>query len=387
VTIRYGKGIVVPIEQLDPNDVLSESMIWVSGSLSGKLPENGTLELVHSTRGRKPYSLPLPAEKGRFATSLHVKNGLNHVTLCVRSPAGETLSECPFQVFYKSSFREWNETVFIAFFLALVIRSLVVQAFWIPTGSMEPTLLGEKRDLMTQKLSRQGDRILVNRFAYVADFSLDGRLSRLLSAILPFEPAVTQPQELTVPIPESEATGEENGGEGEKDVSASSPDRIRKYIRERVWQNKLRFWLASPKRGDIVVFKYPDKNLDNPPRDFIKRVVALPGDRLEIRNGDVMLNGKTLQEPYIAEAPLSDFPETLVPDGHLFVMGDNRNNSADSRYWGFMPIDNLKGQAVFLYWPLKRLRAIRSYPLSLDAADSGRTSTVSGSSVPDPYER
>ncbi|NLI77955.1 MAG: signal peptidase I [Candidatus Riflebacteria bacterium] len=203
---------------------------------------------------------------------------------------------------YKSSFREWNETIFIAFVLALIIRSLVVQAFWIPTGSMEPTLFGEKHDPVTKALTRSGDRILVNRFAYVADLSLDGRI--------PWGP---------------------------------------------------RLWLAQPKRGDIVVFKFPDPDPNAPARDFIKRVIGLPGDEINIVEGTVFVNGTPLKEPYIAEPPWQDY-RTEVPADSLFVMGDNRNNSADSRFWGPMPLKNLKGQAVLIYSPLKRIRAIESYP-------------------------
>ncbi|MDD2998912.1 MAG: signal peptidase I [Erysipelotrichia bacterium] len=206
---------------------------------------------------------------------------------------------------YKGSFREWNETIFIAFFLAILIRSLVVQAFWIPTGSMEPTLLGEKRNPFSGQLERGGDRILVSRFAYVFDLSLDGRV--------PFAP---------------------------------------------------RIWLKMPERGDIVVFRYPNPDMTAPPKDYIKRVVGLPGDHIDIEDGVVAINGVALNEPYIAEPPLSDFA-TVVPEDSLFVMGDNRNNSSDSRFWGPMPLANLKGQAVFNYLPLNRTSPIRSFPHSL----------------------
>lgn len=358
VTVRYGKGIVVPIDQLDPEEVLCEPGVWIAGGLSGRLPDGISLELVHRPRGRGTLVIPLPAEKGRFATTLMIRNGANDVDLRLVNPKGEVLNTQSFTLYYKSSFREWNETVFIAFFLALIIRSLVVQAFWIPTGSMEPTLLGEKRDVISQDLVRQGDRILVNRFAYVADFSLDGRISKFLAylyrAIKPLPPQSPSP----TPTPSAEKFQNEDS-----EVNLA-PDVLNKFSLERKFQNLFRLWLSFPKRGDIVVFKFPDKNPTNPPRDFIKRVVGLPGDKIDIVDGVVTINGETLVEPYISEPPVQDF-STVVPQGNLFVMGDNRNNSADSRYWGPMPIDNLKGQAVFLYWPLKRMRPIRSHSHAL----------------------
>lgn len=354
VTIRYGEGIVVPVEQLDPNDVLNESMVWISGSLSHRLPPDAVLELEHKTRRNKNYSIPLPAEKGRFATSLHIRNGVNNIRLRVKDPQGNEICGSDLQLFYKSSFREWNETVFIAFFLALIIRSLVVQAFWIPTGSMQPTLMGEKRDLLTKTLQRQGDRILVNRFAYVADFSLDERISKFLASVFPVDVSKEKLYDWTM------------ADFAETENSTISPELFQKKLREKVWHQKLRFWLNKPKRGDIVVFKYPDRELDKPPRDFIKRVIGLPGDRLKVLSGEVFVNEVALTEPYISEPPMQNFPETIVPPGHLFVMGDNRNNSMDSRYWGFMPMYNLKGQAVFLYWPIKRFRPIRSFAHNIE---------------------
>ena len=109
-------------------------------------------------------------------------------------------------------------------------------------------------------------------------------------------------------------------------------------------------------RRHIIVFKYPDPNINAPSKDYIKRVVGLPGDRVEIdRQGILYINGVPLYEPYIAEPPLSEFAPRTVPKDSLFVLGDNRNNSADSRYWGWMPLKNLKGQAVFNYLPLNRI--------------------------------
>ena len=111
--------------------------------------------------------------------------------------------------------------------------------------------------------------------------------------------------------------------------------------------------------GDIVVFKFPE----DPERDFIKRTIGLPGETIELRNKKVYINGKPLDEPYIRYLfpPPGDSPEqdadvrvhygpVTVPQGHYFMMGDNRDNSEDSRYWGFMPREYVKGKADFIYW-------------------------------------
>ena len=110
-------------------------------------------------------------------------------------------------------------------------------------------------------------------------------------------------------------------------------------------------------RGDIVVFKYPV----DPERDFIKRVVGLPGDKLEMHQKKVFINGQPLDEPYVqfleppsaASSDLrSEYGPITVPDGQYFMMGDNRDNSEDSRYWGFMPAHYVKGEAVFIYFSM-----------------------------------
>ena len=182
----------------------------------------------------------------------------------------------------KSIVREYAEAIAIAVLLALVIRSLVVQAFTIPSGSMMDTLL-------------VGDYILVNKFLYGPELPLT---------------------ELHLPS------------------------------------------LRDPKRGDIIVFKYPQDEK----RDFIKRIVATPGERVQIRGHQVLVNGKPLVEPY---TKFSDSgvrggdafcgyaygcEPTIVPPDSYFVMGDNRDNSQDSRYWGFVKRDKIKGKAFLIYW-------------------------------------
>jgi signal peptidase I len=185
--------------------------------------------------------------------------------------------------FQKTTLREYFESIVIAVILALFVRTWVVQAFKIPTGSMENNLL-------------IGDHLLVNKFVFGPE------PNALERAILPV-----------------------------RDI----------------------------RRGDIVVFKYPDE----PTRDFIKRVIGLPGETIELRNKKVFVNGQAIDEPYVhfleashgaGEITSFDVRERYgpvqVPAGQYFVMGDNRDNSQDSRYWGFLPRHYIKGKALMIYW-------------------------------------
>ncbi|WJW68302.1 signal peptidase I [Candidatus Chlorohelix allophototropha] len=109
------------------------------------------------------------------------------------------------------------------------------------------------------------------------------------------------------------------------------------------------WWVfGGPKRGDVVVFEYPR----DPSQDYIKRVIGFPGEKVEVRSGVVYVNDQPLTEPYIKEASLSPYGPMVVPEGTLFVLGDNRNGSSDSRAWGFLPIDRIIGKAMIAYWPL-----------------------------------
>ena len=115
---------------------------------------------------------------------------------------------------------------------------------------------------------------------------------------------------------------------------------------EFVLVNKLAYHTGTPVRGDIIVFQsITEKNLD-----LIKRVIGLPGDQIVIGGGRVSINGQTLDEPYIAAAP-NYSGRWKVPDGYLFVLGDNRNDSSDSHAWGFLPTQNVIGKALLIYWP------------------------------------
>jgi signal peptidase I len=121
--------------------------------------------------------------------------------------------------------------------------------------------------------------------------------------------------------------------------------------------NKLAYRLGEPfaplttgmQRGDVIVFHYANAS----PRDLIKRVIGLPGDRLEIARGQLWINGQALVEPYVREPGTYSQPLTVIEPDHVFVMGDNRNNSNDSRRWGSLPMDYVIGKALFCYWPLR----------------------------------
>lgn len=112
--------------------------------------------------------------------------------------------------------------------------------------------------------------------------------------------------------------------------------------------NRLSYRLGDLERGDVIVFPYPL----NTEEDFIKRVIALPGDRIAMQDGLVVLNGNQLEEDYLDVTARGDMAEIIVPPGHAFVMGDNRNDSSDSRIWGPLDVDEIIGKAVYRYWPI-----------------------------------
>ena len=159
---------------------------------------------------------------------------------------------------------EWIETIVVALLLALIIRALLVQVFWIPSSSMEPTLNIQ-------------DRIVVNKFIY-------------------------------------------------------------------------RF--QKPQRFDVVVFRFPGKETK---KDFIKRVIGLPGEKVEIRAGDVYINDEKLEENHKMNTDYSYFGPVEIPSDSYLCLGDNRPRSADSRVWGFVPRKNIYGPAFLKIWPLWQL--------------------------------
>ncbi len=186
----------------------------------------------------------------------------------------------------KGRWQEYGESIFIALALALVIRAFFVQAFSIPSGSMEPTLL-------------VGDYLLVNKLAYG----------------------------------------------------------IRNPFTNKIWIS-----LGKPQRGDIAVFIYPQ----DPDKDYIKRVIGLPGDRIQIIDKKLYINGEITQipppsddpqapravyrEPEITPTERDNFGPAVVPKNAYFVMGDNRDRSYDSRFWGFVSLDSLRGRAFIIYF-------------------------------------
>ena len=171
--------------------------------------------------------------------------------------------------------KEWAQSIVVALLLTLVIRTFVIQAFKIPSGSMRPTLM-------------EGDKLFVNKYTY-------------------------------------------------------------------------RF--HAPKRGDIVVFKYPE----DPKKDFIKRLVALENETVEIRDGKISVDGQVLDDPetfgkfyYYNHDPFGGPNEKIkVPENAYYVLGDNSANSTDSRFWGFVPNANLVGKAVFRWWPLTKVGKLK----------------------------
>jgi signal peptidase I len=186
----------------------------------------------------------------------------------------------------KSVFREYAEAAAIAIILALFIRTFVIQAFKIPSGSMIPTLL-------------VGDHILVNKFIY--------------GIKLPFV-------------------------------------------------NKTMIPIRTPQRDDVIVFIYPQDQS----KDFIKRVIGLPGEILKMVDRKIYIDGKPYDDEYgvfkdsqgqrMLTAAKSNFGPVSIPEGHLFVMGDNRDNSHDSRFWGFVPIESVRGKALIIYWSWPNLK-------------------------------
>jgi signal peptidase I len=158
--------------------------------------------------------------------------------------------------------------IIVAVILAWIIKMVIVQPFFIPSGSMEPTFYA-------------GDHVLVNKFIY---------------------------------------------------------------------------YFTEPKSKDVIVFEYPV----DPSKDFIKRVIAVGGDKVKVEVGKVFVNGKELNEPYVPEKKdSSNYSPRKVPKENVFVMGDNRTSSFDSRFWGFLPGKKIIGKAFFIYWPINRIGFVR----------------------------
>jgi signal peptidase I len=128
------------------------------------------------------------------------------------------------------------------------------------------------------------------------------------------------------------------------------------YTGEKVLVGKPEYYFVNPKRGDIVLVRYPGS-----PENFIKRVIALGGETLSVSNGVVFINGKALEEPYVASPAKVDMDEITVPQGSIFVMGDNRNDSTDSRDVGPIPLEHVVGRAYWLAWPPGKIAKLSNY--------------------------
>ena len=124
--------------------------------------------------------------------------------------------------------------------------------------------------------------------------------------------------------------------------------------RDRVLVNKFIYHFRLPKSGEIIVLHPPN----DPARNYIKRVVAVAGQTVEIRDGHVYIDGQALREPYLRSATNGDYGAQAVPSGDVFVLGDNRGNSEDSRAFGFVPVRNIVGEAILIYWPPPRLHVL-----------------------------
>ncbi|MDD3471971.1 MAG: signal peptidase I [Syntrophaceae bacterium] len=202
---------------------------------------------------------------------------------------GKTKAETAERKTQRTLLQEYTEALVVAIILAILIRALFVQAFKIPSGSMEPTLL-------------IGDHILVNKLVY--------------GVRVPFT-------------------------------------------------NKRWPAIFKPERGDVIVFVYPEDRT----KDFIKRVVAVGGDTVEIKNKRLFVNGKEAPMPQARFysnvampgdiSPRDNLPPTKIPDDFLFVLGDNRDFSHDSRFWGFVPLEDVKGKAFLIYYSAPDFAEIR----------------------------
>jgi signal peptidase I len=127
--------------------------------------------------------------------------------------------------------------------------------------------------------------------------------------------------------------------------------------------NRLAYKLGQPEYGDVVIFHFPG----DPGQEYIKRVIGLPGDHVRVIDGKVYINDQAIDEPYIAASPRYQ-GSWDVPENHLFVLGDNRNNSSDSHNWGAVPMENVIGEAFFIYWPPTDWGVITALPQSANAA-------------------
>jgi len=123
-------------------------------------------------------------------------------------------------------------------------------------------------------------------------------------------------------------------------------------------EDSSRHAIHAPKRGEIIVFEFPDRNRNNPRKDFVKRVVGLPGETIRMHAGEVFVNEEVLDEPYLVERDRSNAPELTLGEGEYYVLGDNRAHSNDSRAWGAVPKENVRGKVWMVYWPAPEVQIL-----------------------------
>lgn len=140
-------------------------------------------------------------------------------------------------------------------------------------------------------------------------------------------------------------------------INTERIDRLIPFVQWK--ENRLLYPFHPPRPGELIIFHPPS----DPSRDFIKRVIATPGESVEIKAGRVYINGVQLKEPFISEEPSYTLAPQTVPEGHYFVLGDNRNNSSDSHIWGMVPYQNVIGKAWLCYWPTSRWGLAPNYTL------------------------
>ncbi len=214
-------------------------------------------------------------EPGRSEYHLHVQSARRPGICKIASEQGVRAELAFYPSHLQAVVFDWIPTFVMAFLIALFLRAFVVAAFYIPSRSMEPTLLVR-------------DRLIADKISFVLN-------------------------------------------------------------------------IDNVKRGDIIIFRPPpEAGEGSANKDYIKRVIGLPGDRIKVENGSVWVNGEALEEEYIASPPAYYYEEVTVPQGMLFVLGDNRNNSRDSHAWNFLPQENVIGKALSIFWPPNRAGLIRT---------------------------